>query len=542
MLGELTVSERDERNQLVISGKWFDNLVALGGGNYFDIINYHAYVDSWRMDEKYNCLMEVVNKYPVLQDKKIWLTETGASSYVSGTSEEQNIVTDESIKTEFIEQTYAQHKRYDNIERIFIYTFTNPTNNTDKENNFGLATYDGQPFDAYYHFQALGGAQLDFSAEQNETWQTLTYDAADVDGDTVRITDDQLQLDGGASLGLRLNDQWVYDADGVLEAQQAYVDVDYPAGQKGAKWQIVYDGQAGTGMESAVFTIPDDKAGTGTVLLESIKFANGLDGDDLRLRAVDGPLTASGVTVRKMAGRAVCILGETNQNISMKLVSESNESGNGYTMPATIGGKECRKIGGDKKWFYFIVAHGVARAGDTHVTVEIEYYDQGTDALVLAYNNPNKKVTIQKTGTNTWKTARIELTDADFAKNQSYGGDFHIENGGDGSAEYVHSVIVTCHPDYAVLSGFEQVGGSEVGVVTFQNQYDDQPKRAAAAMGLFEDGRLVDIQYQDITVPPGKQSHTVLLQPETERQEGQQWKLFVWDDKMQPLTEPAVSG
>ena len=534
LIGGLTFAhDVDENNSFVAENSWFDRLLTMGGGAYFDIHNYHAYVDSRRMEQKYNCLMEVINSHPAEKTKKIWVTETGASSYMGADKEN-----DEASKAEFLEQTYALHKRYDNIERVFIYTFTNPTNNTAKENNFGLATADGQPLDAYYHFQALGGARLDFNV-QNTKWQTLTYDPGDVDGTAVRLTDGKLRLNAGASLGLQVNDQWLYDANGGIE-ERVYVDVDYPAGQAGAKWQIVYDGQADSQTASAVFNVPDDKAGTGTLLLEDIKLANRQDGDDLQLCAVGGAVTITGLTVRKETGRAVCVMGETDHFTMMQRSNETDATKNAYNPPANKGGSACRSIGDNKKGFYFRVANGIARPGDTHVTVTFEYFDEGTDMLAFGYNNPEKIINIRKTGTNTWKTANLELADADFAKNKSYGADFRITNANDGSMEYVRKVTVTSHLPYTIACGFEQVGANDVGVVRFQNQYADLPKKSTAVLGLYADDRLLNVQQQEITVPPGTLSHTALLHPQAVRQEGQHWKLFLWDSAMYPLAGPAI--
>ena len=61
---------------------------------------------------------------------------------------------------------------------------------------------------------------------------------------------------------------------------------------------------------------------------------------------------------------------------------------------------------------------------------QIEYYDENNSNIVLHYNKygaPYQDYIIgTQTGTNTWKTASVELDAADFVNAQNFGSDFRL--------------------------------------------------------------------------------------------------------------------
>jgi hypothetical protein len=83
------------------------------------------------------------------------------------------------------------------------------------------------------------------------------------------------------------------------------------------------------------------------------------------------------------------------------------------------------------------------------VTVKVTYRDNGTDSWKLSYDSttgPKDAGTVQKTNTNTWKTASYVLTDARFGNGYGPGGagpsaDIKIDCLNDGD-EYIHMVEV----------------------------------------------------------------------------------------------------
>lgn len=57
---------------------WLRNLLNIGGGNYFDIMNYHDYNSWWTLPAHYDSVKNILNQYSLV--KPIWVTETSISS------------------------------------------------------------------------------------------------------------------------------------------------------------------------------------------------------------------------------------------------------------------------------------------------------------------------------------------------------------------------------------------------------------------------------------------------------------------------------
>lgn len=60
------------------SFSWLRNLLNLGGGSYFDIMNYHDYNAWWTLPAHYDSVQNILNQYSL--NKPIWITETSISS------------------------------------------------------------------------------------------------------------------------------------------------------------------------------------------------------------------------------------------------------------------------------------------------------------------------------------------------------------------------------------------------------------------------------------------------------------------------------
>ena len=116
-----------------------------------------------------------------------------------------------------------------------------------------------------------------------------------------------------------------------------------------------------------------------------------------------------------------------------------------YTVQTTIGGQDCRQIPGSK-YGYFNVNDAAVGAAQNNLIFTIAYYDSGTDDLSFQYNATGgvnyKNVNIKKTGTNTWITATIALTDASLRNAQNNGADFRIGTT-NGYNNYIREITVT---------------------------------------------------------------------------------------------------
>ncbi len=111
-------------------------------------------------------------------------------------------------------------------------------------------------------------------------------------------------------------------------------------------------------------------------------------------------------------------------------------AGDAASAAAEIGGRSCRKSEADtvlkkNRYLYFNADNRyVFGTKDSDITLEADYYDDGTGTLTLQYNtdgNAYKSVELAKlTDSKTWKTAKITVTDACFTDSQNYSNDFRI--------------------------------------------------------------------------------------------------------------------
>ena len=112
-----------------------------------------------------------------------------------------------------------------------------------------------------------------------------------------------------------------------------------------------------------------------------------------------------------------------------------------YTIRTTKGGLQCIEIP-PGKFAYYRTTNNVILASDNNLIVTITYFDEGTGELQFQYNatnnNNHKNQSFAKTGTNTWITATIALTDASFRKAQHVGYDFRI-----GSVNFIREITIT---------------------------------------------------------------------------------------------------
>ena len=425
-------------------GTWCDNLMSLGAGNYMDIINYHTYYDTRATKIKQDSMQATINNYPVLAAKKIWITETGYTTYGDLALEYD--------KANYLDEVYAFYKRYSNVEKIFVYNFRKQTNSDTFLNNFGIVENDFSPARGYFSFQAAKGAMTDWNIQNNylslyQTKQTLYYvPATSGDGSYVVTDGNDKKIPSSKYMYLRINDQWLYNTnDGVDNV--AYIDVTYKDIGTGS-FQIQYDGASNKYQTTSDVT----KTNTGTYKTATFTVTDAIfinrqnNASDFRIWAKTDDLLVSAVTVRKQAEHGKVVLKTNDSYKLMQHVISADPNKEAYNPVATVGGIECRQITANNKYFYFRVSKGIAQSGDTNLTIKFKYWDSGTDKIGLHYNqsggNNYKAIDLTKTNTNTWKVASFNITDADFKGAQNNYSDFRIYNGSDGSSEYVSEVEV----------------------------------------------------------------------------------------------------
>ncbi len=130
-------------------------------------------------------------------------------------------------------------------------------------------------------------------------------------------------------------------------------------------------------------------------------------------------------------------------NLTHYTVTDVNDEP--YTIQTTIGALDCRQIPGSK-YGYFNVNDAAIPSAQNNVIFTITYYDQGSDDIAVQYNatgaNNYKFVSIKKTGTNTWITATIAVTDASFRNAQNNACDFRIGTTA-GYNNYIREITLT---------------------------------------------------------------------------------------------------
>ncbi|SNR96636.1 hypothetical protein SAMN05216276_100224 [Streptosporangium subroseum] len=132
---------------------------------------------------------------------------------------------------------------------------------------------------------------------------------------------------------------------------------------------------------------------------------------------------------------ASIILGEVNEENGLRQI----EQGDGTTAPVTVGGLSARKTvqtSAPAQHMYFQVDDAVAFDGAFVACLQVEYFDEGGATFRVQYDSTSSAYgstgSVNRTGSNTWKTAGFELMDARFANRENGGADFRVEAGSAG--------------------------------------------------------------------------------------------------------------
>jgi lysophospholipase L1-like esterase len=197
----------------------------------------------------------------------------------------------------------------------------------------------------------------------------------------------------------------------------------------------------------------------GAIIGESVngRFIDGYLRDNTVYTYAITPITneveGRSVSTTVLSGSAcTAILGEegTFKNISF-VDNDTNDGTDSYTENAYIGGRSCRKIVSIPKnsptrtgMMYFAAKRSIIPEDARQVTFEVTYFDNGNNDIFIEYNSVNDILAkpvklVTRENTNTWKTARVSVNDANFrAAPALQNSDFRIKGGADTYISKVH--------------------------------------------------------------------------------------------------------
>ncbi len=118
----------------------------------------------------------------------------------------------------------------------------------------------------------------------------------------------------------------------------------------------------------------------------------------------------------------------TGQAVCMGQTTTGSKDGYNYTTQDEQDGQTCVAVGVNKRCV-LTLDDDFMDPDDNNCTINVTYFDNGTDKFRYSYSTEAsryKDVWIQKTGTNTWITHSIDVSDASFMNRQDAGIDFSI--------------------------------------------------------------------------------------------------------------------
>ncbi len=120
-----------------------------------------------------------------------------------------------------------------------------------------------------------------------------------------------------------------------------------------------------------------------------------------------------------------------------------------YTIQTIRDGVQCRQIP-DTKYAYFNVDDATIPSTQNNLIFYITFYDEGTSSINLQYNandgNNYKSASFSKTGTKSWITVTVAITNASFRNAQNNKCDFRLNGSGDNYIKEIAIAIGTLDP------------------------------------------------------------------------------------------------
>lgn len=145
---------------------------------------------------------------------------------------------------------------------------------------------------------------------------------------------------------------------------------------------------------------------------------------------------------------------ETNRSDLSAITNRRGQSVYNPTLGSSKEGWTTRRTSQEdgNPYMWFKIDDGYIYGGPTEATITVTYFDKGTDRWALRYDatsgfkdatpDGSASAWVQKTNSNTWKTATFHVTDGRFQNYMSGGHDFRIDCLNDGN-EWIHMVKLT---------------------------------------------------------------------------------------------------
>ncbi|MHC1705729.1 MAG: T9SS type A sorting domain-containing protein [Tenuifilaceae bacterium] len=127
------------------------------------------------------------------------------------------------------------------------------------------------------------------------------------------------------------------------------------------------------------------------------------------------------------------VLSDPPVSNKLTLYTVTDPNAEAYTIQTTKEGSQCRQIP-ERKYAYFNVDDAAIPSTENNLIFYITFFDEGTGNANLQYNANDgsnyKSSSITKTGTNTWITATVAITNASLRNAQNNKCDFRISGAG----------------------------------------------------------------------------------------------------------------
>ncbi|MBF0205160.1 MAG: hypothetical protein HQK67_12865 [Desulfamplus sp.] len=164
------IKERDSDAVIVMPGisgldgyqinEWLPGIIEGGGDEWFDVINYHYYPEWQFFSDKRELLQIFIDKNG-LQDKAVWLTETGSTASETLTIRTDYPNTYESQAADIFRRIIPAYAMGDSLVlwHTYIDSKNSPTNNW---RLYGVRSDQGEIHPSYYALQLLSKELLPF--------------------------------------------------------------------------------------------------------------------------------------------------------------------------------------------------------------------------------------------------------------------------------------------------------------------------------------------------------------------------------------------
>jgi len=152
-----------------------------------------------------------------------------------------------------------------------------------------------------------------------------------------------------------------------------------------------------------------------------------------------------------IAGSPVASIVFSNPSVTNNLthVFSTSSTSESYTFQTTKNAVACRQIP-ISKYGYFNVNDVAIPSTQNNIIINITFFDEGNTKINFQYNandgNNYKALSIQQTGSNSWISAKMAITNASFRNAQNNACDFRI-SGGDIFIKEISIEIGTLSPE-----------------------------------------------------------------------------------------------